>query len=77
MYRFIFDFGFDSFLLWVFEFSMKFSLGSNKYRIECCADISFFFLNLILGFFLSKPHAHKDIVWKAERERERERQYTH
>ena len=37
LYRFRFDFGFDSFLFRAFEFSMKFSLGSNKYRIECYA----------------------------------------
>ena len=39
------------FLFRVFEFSMKFSLGSNKYRIECYADITFLFFNLNLGFF--------------------------
>ena len=42
------------------------------YRIECYADISFFFFNLILGIFffvLSEPHARKDIVWKAQRDR--------
>ena len=39
------------------------------YRIEYYASISFFFFNLIIGFFLSEPHARKDIVWKAQRER--------
>ena len=39
------------------------------YRIEYYASISFFFFNLIIGFFLSEPHARKDIVWKAQKER--------
>ena len=51
LYRFRFYFGFDLFWFRVFEFSMKFSLGSNKYRIECYADITFLFFNLNLGFF--------------------------
>ena len=60
LYRFRFDFGFDSILFRVFEFSMKFSLGSNMYRIEYYIDIYFFFFNLIFGFFC-RNHMHVEI----------------